>query len=324
MSGARIGAWLEEMCFPQVPAARLAAVRIATGGFALYQLWIGWGSFAQIARTAPDQWRPVGPMRLLSGPLAPEVFDGWSAVQLALALCFLLGLGWRVLAPICAISTVCFFAYRTSWGGVLHGDNLFCLHMVCLALGPAASALSLDARIAARWPERLRWARWGPLPEVCWWYGWNLRLIAAVTVICYLLAGVAKLVSDPAGWPTGQSLLDQIGNDALYKELISAKGAAPLVPWVYQHPGWLVVPAVGTLIIEVGAPLALLDRRLGWLWSVATCSMHHGILLIMGISFPYPLSALAFAAFFPLDVWAGAAGQAARRLLVRLRDTESL
>ncbi len=59
--------------------------------------------------------------------------------------------------------------------------------------------------------------------------GLNLWLVGLVTTLSYLLAGVAKLVSDPEGWPSGKSLLAQIGNDGLYKESVSSNYEAALV-----------------------------------------------------------------------------------------------
>lgn len=296
----RLSAWW----FPEAPARRLAAIRILTGGFVLKVLWEGYASFANIARTPVDRWSPVGPLRGMSEPLSPAAFDTWESVHFALGVAFLLGLFHRVLAPIYAASTVAFFAYRTSWGGVLHADNLFTIHIVALALTPSASAWSLDALLDRLRPTLARWTRWGGLPAVDWRFGWGLRLLGGVTTIAYLLAGVAKVVSDPANWPTGGSLADQIGNDALYKELVaSGDGATELVPLLYQHPEWLVIPAVLTLIIEIGAPLALLDRRLGWVWAFSCWAMHKGIALVMGIVFPYPVSGIAYACFFPVDLW---------------------
>lgn len=313
----RLGRRVADWWFAPAPAERLAAVRIATGGFVFYQLWRLFDKFAAIARTPEAQWNPVGPLHLLSGPLAPSTFDVWNAVHLGLATCFLVGFAHRALAPLYAVSTIFYFAYRTAWGGVLHADNLFSFHILCLALGPAASAWSIDAWLARRWPDRGRWLRSPALPAVDWRFGWNLKLVGAVTTITYFLAGMAKVVTNPGfGWASGKNLLDQIGNDALYKELVSSgTGATAIVPWVYQHPEVLLIAATGTLIIEVGAPLALLHRRLGWVWSVATWGMHQGIAIVMGIVFPYPGYGLAFISFFPVDVWVnGAVGKVRARL----------
>jgi hypothetical protein len=301
--------------FVEAPAKRVAIVRILVGAYGIQLLTKAYDAYAQIARQAPEQWWPLGPMKILDAPLDPAVFDVWQAVHYALAWCFVLGFGWRVLAPICAVSLICFLSYRTSWGSTLHSDNLFVLHTLCLALGPAASAWSLDAEIARRWPNRLRWLRSEPLPDIDWRYGWTLRLMGAVAVITYLLAGVAKVVTNAQGWLTGTNLVAQVGKDALYKEFVSPPSQPnEIVPWLYDHPELMLVPSILTLVIEVGAPLALLDRRLSWLWSFGAWSMHKGIDRIMGIPFDYPLSGVAFACFFPLDVWVERAYELGRRV----------
>jgi hypothetical protein len=290
--------------FPDAPAKRLAIVRILVGAYGVYLYTDQYGAYARIARQDPGQWWPLGPIKLLDGPMDPALFDVWQVVHYALALCFVAGFGWRILAPVTAVSGICFLSYRTSWGSTLHADNLFVLHALCLALGPAASAWSIDAAIARRWPDRLRWLRSAALPDVDWRYGWTLRLMATVTVITYLLAGVAKVATNAEGWLTGQNLIQQIAKDALYKAFVFPP-AQPneIVPWLYDHPELMLVPSLLTLVVECGAPLALLDRRLGWLWCVGAWCMHRGILFIMGIPFDYPLSGVAFACFFPLDVW---------------------
>lgn len=55
--------------------------------------------------------------------------------------------------------------------------------------------------------------------------------------------------------------------------------------------------AAVSLIVEIGAPLAVLDRRLGWLFSSAAFSMHWGIKAIMRITFPYNLSGVVYLPF---------------------------
>jgi hypothetical protein len=306
---------LDRWWFVEAPARRVAIVRILVGWFGLDTLVSHYDSFARIARTAVDHWGPVGPFRILGGPMSPGAFDAWEAVHCALAVCFLVGFGWRILAPVYAVSAICFFAYRTAWGGVLHADNLFVLHVLCLALGPAATAWSVDAAIERRWPKRLRWLRSDPVPAVDWRHGWTLRLMATVAVITYFLAGAAKLITNTEGWITGKNLVDQIANDALYKSLVAPSEASQgIVPWLYDHPGLMLAPSILTLVVEVGAPLALLDKRLGWLWSFGAWCMHRGIDLIMGIAFEYPLSGIAFACFFPLDVWVERAYELGRRV----------
>jgi hypothetical protein len=56
-----------------------------------------------------------------------------------------------------------------------------------------------------------------------------------------------------------------------------------------------------TLVIELGAPLALLDRRLGYVWALAAWGFHAGVVLLMNIWFPYPLFGFAFLPLLPAE-----------------------
>ena len=51
----------------------------------------------------------------------------------------------------------------------------------------------------------------------------------------------------------------------------------------------------------IGAPLALLDRRIARVWAINTLLMHWGILAIMGIVFWYHRYGLPFLSFFALE-----------------------
>jgi hypothetical protein len=122
-------------------------------------------------------------------------------------------------------------------------------------------------------------------------------LLCAVTAATYFLSGVAKVTGESGwGWALGNGPRSQIAFDGLRKELID-QGATPLVFALFNNVWLATTIGVGTLVIELGAPLALLDRRLRWAWASATFCMHWGILAIMGITFWYHLIGVAFLPF---------------------------
>jgi hypothetical protein len=133
-------------------------------------------------------------------------------------------------------------------------------------------------------------------------YGWPIRLLCAVAAICYLLAGVAK-VTGKAGWSwaLGTNLLDQIAYDTLYKELIDPHRASTTLQYVYHIPYVLMPAAVMSLVLELGAPIALLHRKIGYVWSGMVYGMHWGIKILMTLTFEYPISGAAFLCFFPVE-----------------------
>jgi hypothetical protein len=50
--------------------------------------------------------------------------------------------------------------------------------------------------------------------------------------------------------------------------------------------------------VELGAPVALLGRRIAAAWAALAWSFHLGVLALMAIAFPYPLLGVAFLPFF--------------------------
>jgi hypothetical protein len=280
---------LEAAWFPEAPARRLALLRILTGGWALLHFGRRRGMLRRVARTDPALFEPVGVVRALDRPLDPKAFEALLLGTQVAGVAFVLGWRHRATGPLFAGSLLSLCSYRNSWSMIYHSDNIAVLHVLVLGLSPASEELSLDARRNGR-----------PIGR-SWRYGWPIRLIQTVTALTYFVAGVAKL-KGPLGlrWATGESLRSQVLVDGLRKELMG-EGAAPLAFTLYRQLALFRVLAVGSLLLELGAPLALLDRRLARLWAMNVFLMHWGIYLIMRIKFRYQLTGLVFAPFFEVE-----------------------
>ncbi|MCU0685329.1 MAG: HTTM domain-containing protein [Polyangiaceae bacterium] len=271
---------------PPAPAARLAAIRLLTGVYALGYFAIRAKHLSAVARLPEAQFRPVGVALLAPGPLAaPLVYATVAAAALG-SLAYALGWRYRVTGPLFALLLLWVTSYRNSWGMLFHTDNLAVAHVAVLAFAPAADALSLDAR-----------RRGSPPPPEGHRYGFPLRLLCLITALTYVLAGVAKLRNGGLGWAAGESLRVWIGIDNLRKmelgDVYSPLGFALL-----RHP-WVFAPfATFTLAVEFGAPFALAGRRPATIWCVSGWLFHAGVLAFMGILFAYPFSGIAFAPFF--------------------------
>jgi hypothetical protein len=270
------------------PAERLAAIRLIIGGFAFIYVALRSVHLASYAGLDPERFSPVGICTILDRPLLPAVVVALVVGCVAFSLPFLLGWRYRVTAPIFAALLLWTTSYTNSWGKILHVENLLVLHVAALALVPAADAYSLDAR-AGR-------ARRGDGDR----YGWAIRLLALLCISGYVLAGVAKLKNSGFAYLGGETLRNYVAFDNVRKiELGSIPG--PLGEWLLPHLGVFRVLAITSLVLELGAPLALLHRRLGHLWSAGAWAFHLGVLALMGIAFIYPLTAVAFAPFFAVE-----------------------
>ena len=272
------------------PAARLGLTRLLLGGYTLYYLGRRRQMLRQVVRTDPALFEPVGPPRVLSHPIPVPVADALNDANLVSTALFTAGIGHRLFGPVHAALLTWTLSYRNSWSKIFHNDNTLVLHTLLLGAAPAADAISL---------ARCGGARTTPLPHPR--YGWPLYLMNAASAATYLLAGVAK-VAGPSGWSwaSGDELRRHIAVDAVRKEVYGSR-AAPFGKWLYRYRQLFGLFAIGSLALELGAPLALLHRRAGRVWAVSAFGMHWGIRAIMGITFRYQMSGAGFVAWFDLE-----------------------
>ncbi|HLV20600.1 MAG TPA: HTTM domain-containing protein [Polyangiaceae bacterium] len=292
---------IDRFFYPPAPAARLGAVRVAAGAFALIYLLARAGPFLSVASYAPRLFDPVGPVALLEAPLPAPLAHALFALTVVLAVPFALGFKYRVVGPLFALLLLWETSYRSSWGMKFHTENLLALHVLLLGFAPAADALSLDAQ--RRTPASASGAPAGAAPaEPHGRYGWALRALCLVTIVTYVLAGLAKIRNSGWDWADGEILRTHIAYDNVRK-LELGSWHSPLGAALVPH-AWLFPPLAWTsLLLELGAPLALLGRTAARIWALGVWAFHVGVLLLMAIAFPYPLSFVAFVPFFPVERW---------------------
>jgi hypothetical protein len=280
----RLAAWW----FAPAPAERLAALRIIVGGFALVYLVARIPELAGVARYGASQFHPYGVVRVLSDPLPLAAVIAIAVATCALLVLFVLGAFYRIVAPLAAIALLWTITYRNCWGMPFHTENLMVLHVIALAIAPAADVWAVGARGRA------------PVLTSAAGYGWAVKLLAALTVATYLLAGIAKLRIAGLAWVDGEQLRNHIAIDNLRKALLG-DGLGPLAHLVLAHPSPLLVFSIASLAIELGAPLALVHRRIGHAWAIGAWGFHVGVVLLMNIWFVYPLAAVAFLPLVPAE-----------------------
>lgn len=275
---------LADWWFAPAPAERLAALRILIGGYALVYVLVRLPEFAAVARYGRHHFHPVGVTRVLDAPLPPGVALAIAIGTSLLLAAFVAGFRFRITGPLAALALLWTLTYRNAWGMVFHTENLLVLHVIALALSPAADAWAVDK----------------PRAPAAAGYGWSIKLLAALTAATYVLAGIAKLRIAGLDWLDGELLRNQIAVDNLRKALLG-DGVAPLAHFVLDHPSQLVVFSALTLVIELGAPIALLGPRLGYVWALAAWGFHAGVVLVMNIWFLYPLVGVALLPLVPAE-----------------------
>lgn len=210
---------------------------------------------------AADRWHPVGVLGPLGLPPDAAIV-ALAVITPLLAVAFIAGWHHRVVGPATALATLALTTLDSSWGQVFHTENLLALHVLIVGLSPKDSD---DA----------------------------VRLSAWVVAVTYVLAGVAKLRIGGLDWLDGDTLRDLVAHDNLRKAVLG-DAYSPVGKALVAH-GWVFAPmAWATVVVELGAPVALLSRRWAIAWSGAAWTFHAGILLLMAVVFPYQLLGVAF------------------------------
>jgi hypothetical protein len=183
---------------------------------------------------------------------------------------------WPFSAAVFAIAFLWLTSFGASWGQILHTEHLVALHLLVLAAAPSGRGMSTTT-------------------------GWPLKVMSAVTVATYFVAGVAKLrFGGGLEWLDGDGLLRLVAHDNLRKRLLG-DAWSPVSPFAVGHPLIFRVGAWVTLLVELGAPLALLGRRWAYTWVALAWSFHLAVLAVMAVLFPYPLVGVAFASMLPVE-----------------------
>ncbi len=238
--------------------------------FAAVYAAIRLSAFRGLADLRASSFEPVGILWFLGSPLPDAVWFGVLGLLFVSGLVVLTG---RAARPAMVVFTPCVLVvttYRSSWGQLLWFENLLVIHLIVLTV--AAVTGPIDA---------IR-----PPP-------WAMQCCAVATVVLYVLAGLAKLRYGGLGWISGDVLANHIGYSSAR---LSVFGEQPplLASFAVNHPGALTIASFATVTSELGAPLALLGRRLAIVWSSVMWATHVGIALTMAVVFPYPLVGLAF------------------------------
>jgi hypothetical protein len=278
---------LDGRLYAPLGPARLATLRVLTGAFTVIYFVARAPVMASFHGFRAAQFEPVGLASVLGAPLPAGWVLALYLAAIGFGLLFTLGAFFRVSGPAFALLALWVTSYRNSWGMVFHTDNLLVVHLCLIALSDAARALSIDAR---RKPE--------PAPDGR--FGWPVRLIAAVTVLAYFVAGIAKLKASGFGWLDGETLRNYIAYDALRKQQIGSVHS-PFGAWLVQFAWPFPVISTLTMVLELGGPLALFHPLAARLWVLGVYGFHVGVLATMAIAFPYPLSGIAFACFFECE-----------------------
>jgi hypothetical protein len=287
----RADAWLAA----PAPADRLGVLRFLTNLFATGYLAVLLREYLALADSPASRFEPVGVLAWLGSPLPAGLWVALVVATLVFGVASTAGAWFRWTGPAFAVLLLGLTTYRSSWGQLLWFETLVVLHVLIIGFAPSADDVSIDARRAPR-----------PLRDGSA-YGFPIRLAAIVTVLTYVLAGLAKLRIGGLDWLSGDTLRNHIAFSAVRLEVLGGT-ASPVARPFMEQAALLAPMAVMTVVVELAAPLALLGGWIRTAWVAVAWTMHAAIATLMFVVFPYPLLLVAFAPLFPLERlrWRGA------------------
>ena len=265
--------------FAPVPARRVRIVRSATFGYAVGWLLVRGPYLADVAGLPERRYQPIGVLRVASSPPPDQlVAIVWIATLVACGMSTA-NRYLRLSAPVGAVGMLFLATFTSSFGQVFHTEHLLVLHLVVLGLAAVVEP---------------------PEPAEGTVSGWPLNLMMSIVAVVYVVAGIAKLRYSGFDWVTGDVLRNWIAIDNLRK-LLFEDLYSPIGGWL-SAVGWVWGPiAAATIVVEIGAPLALVPGRVRYVWLAMAWGFHVGVFALMAISFPYQLLGVAYAAFVPME-----------------------
>ncbi|HEX2675280.1 MAG TPA: hypothetical protein VHM19_01540 [Polyangiales bacterium] len=289
----------ERFWFSESDALRLTICRVLFYGGLLY-VERGFDA-AEWARVDPVFYFPKSFFAALSLSIPSEAtLQGLVLLyKIALGLACV-GLFTRVASVLAFVTGTYLFAVPQNFGKTHHSDAMLVFILAALALARTGEHGSLDA-----WLRKLRGR--APAPERSGEYHWPVRFAQVASLLIYFAAGIAKSRTSGLAWASPRVFHNLLVSHHYTHE--------PLVNWglyIAEIPWLCAMLGGGTLLFELSAPLALLDRRLAMIIVPALASMQLGIYLVLGVIFRPFMLLLAF--WIPWDeLWFWLRARWARR-----------
>jgi hypothetical protein len=286
-----VGRWrgrIDGFLFAPEAAGRLRATR--AGLAALIAVRLAFGPFSELAGQPAALFQPVWFLQVLDRMPPLEVIV---AVQVVGVLAALLAvLGWRERGTfLVAWSSLLFLGgLRASRGKIQHNELLLLLVALAFVLAPVGQRL---------WDERRSWR-----------FGWSIHTGMAVIAAIYFLTGFQKVVGSGPSWVLGNNM-----RNVMYLAAAGDKAPTDAVALFVAERAWLAhLVALGTMVVELGAPSILVWPRIRVWFVGALLVMHTAIYLTHGLDY----SAWALTAAIVLIDWAAVARRVRARVAPRL------
>ena len=261
----------------------LAVSRILFYGLVLYTygFTMSRADFTAWAAFPEAFWDPIWYFRWLHVPVVSAGVMAVLALVWKTSLAFsALGLFTRVSSTVSFVLGAYLLGLMQSFGKANHFDFPALLVLGILALSRCGDALSLDRAIRVRGASSAGRDATDVSPSGE--YTWPVRLVWVLTTLVFFGAGVSKLRSSGLPWIFSENMRHVLLRHHYSHQPPTTWGLyIAQVAWAPKLIGFL------TVVLEAGAPLALLSRRLMWIFIPGLLMMQIGIQVLTNAFEPY-------------------------------------
>jgi hypothetical protein len=250
---------LDRWLFAPETAGRVRIVRLLLA--ILIGLRLATGPHRGLAGQPAALFRPVWFLTWMDQMPSVQVLLAIQVVGVVAAVAAVLGWRERGTFLVAWSSLLVLAALRASRGKVHHNDLVLLLVAAVLAAAPVGLRL-LDARRSPAW-------------------GWPVRTSVLLVTGAYFLSGFQKLVSSGPAWVLSDNM-----RNLMYAARLD--GHAPtdrFSLFIADRPAVAHLVALATIVIELGAVVALLRPRLRPAYVGAVAALHAGVYLTHGLDY---------------------------------------
>jgi hypothetical protein len=208
-----------------------------------------------------------------------QVYSFWIVAMMACAL----GVVFRFSSWAAFLSFLYLTGLPINFGKIHHSNHMPAVMLGLLAVAGSAGSYSVDS-----WLIRRRDPKSEIRPQPV--FGWFFRTALVYVCLVYMNSGLQKLWMGGLGW---------FANESMATILLTRPTVTALGRWVASSnwlPAWL---AVGTVVIEAGAPTMLFSRTARRLLIPCLFCMHIGTHMLMGAHGAFTAYNISFIVLLP-------------------------
>lgn len=267
--------------FKPTPLVDLAIVRIVAVGAQLgLLLFFNSLNYQYDYASLPDEmYRPIPLLQLYIWPFGLDYRPSYEVIQfvwvatVTTGILAWIGLRTNVALVLFTIGSAFLQSHQWSYGDIHNPPAVMMIGLGALSLAPSGRVLSVDALRSRTESAAEPWfARTSPFAR------WPLLLISWFFAFMYLSAGTSKLIASGFQWAYGDTLAYYLISDGMRNHIQSAL-------WLSGFHGLMSVASWTALLFELTFGLALVVRKLRWIYVCVGFSFHVGVFILMRAPF---------------------------------------